>query len=413
VPFFFAGEELAGVQRMEPTTATSELTGTNADDNAAINALLSGESGEAAAASESEQDTGTTTEERETETAESEEQPTETAEAVEETEEVAEAEEAEEESELSIEESDRDYSDAAYKKAADHYSKTKGVQLNPDDPAHRALLKEVMDRGETLKRNRAELEAAKSKTAEEAKATEEVATTTEPVKLTPEQLQANIDIFENVAKARIVPQVALHVASRFVRALWPGEKIEMTQEQANDFTSALHSFFLMAIEDISPQINGMVNQNLATDPVWGPARDEAIEARAFEHLDKTKGAEWFASMETLVDNGTLKKVIADNPQIFKNMRVDKDPVLNHAAKLELAYKIARGDQTVQQVMRAVETGKKQATDNAKKIASGRVVAGTPKSGFNKSPSGAQDLVNSITQGGGSRFSQAVKTQLRK
>jgi guanyl-specific ribonuclease Sa len=114
-----------------------------------------------------------------------------------------------------------------------------------------------------------------------------------------------------------------------------------------------------------------------------------------------------------VDNGSLKKVIADNPKIFQNFKADNDPVLNHAAKLELAYKIARGDQTVQQVTKAVETGKKQATDTAKKVAASRVAPGSSPSGFSKPPSEAGKLVNDIVSGGGSKFSKAVASQLRK
>lgn len=400
------------------STGTTALTGTSAEDQAAINELLGTDAAETEkTTTETEHQPGTHTEvEKPAPAKESEEAPAETEEATEEeaeTEEATEEAEEEESEELSIEDGDRDYSQAAYEKAAKHYSKTLGVQLNPDDPAHRALLKENMDRGEALKQLTAKQEADKAKP-EEVKAVEE----TKPAEVraaTPEQIEEGLKTIYDLAKQRNVPQVATANASRLVKALWPNEDIKLSQEQANDINSTLHGMFLQALDDALPFLFQGVNNNMAADPVWGPARSEAVDARAFEHLDKTKGAEWYASMETLVDNGTIKKVIAENPQIFKNIRAGdgKDPVLNRAAQLEAAFKIARGDQTIQQVTRAVETGKKKATDLAKKIAAGRVSAGTPKSGFNTGKSEGGELVRNITQGGGSKFSAAVKSQLHK
>jgi hypothetical protein len=424
-------------EHMAESTGTTALTGTSAEDQAILNDLLGDGAGggEEETVTETEQKPGTHTETEETKPAKVEEdKPTETEEATDEEveTETEEDEPEEEETELSIEDSDRDYSQEAYEKAAAFYSKKLKVQFDPNDAKDRVTLSRLLKDREALAAQKSELEAKaeKAKT-DEVKPADE-AKPAEAVKFTPEQIEAGLQEIENVAKSRTVPEVAMRVASNVQRALikmlWPKgsyneetEKWEpikpdaLSQEAASEFTTALHAMFLMALDDAAEPLYGMVNGKLASDPVWGPARSEAIDARAFEHLDKTKGAEWYASMETLVDNGTIKKVISENPEIFRNIRAGdgKDPVKNRAAQLEAAYKIARGDQTIQQVTKAVETGKKKATDLAKKVAAGRVSAGTPKSGFKPAAGSGTELVRNITQGGGSKFSAAIKSQLHK
>lgn len=322
---------------------------------------------------------------------------------------------AEEESELTIAESDRDYSQAAYAKAAKHYSKTHGVQLNPEDPTHRVLLKEIMDRGRALDEQRAAREAEEAKTKpDEGK---EEAKTAQPAKLTPEQIKAGIESVQQIAKSRVVPEIAMHVTNRFVKALWPGQEVEVSQEQANDFTSALHEFFLMALDDAAPALSGMVNNNLAQDPTWGAVRTEAIRANAFEHLDSLKdssGNQLYPDMEQMAAAGTLKAVVQANPWIQNVIAGNgKDPVKNYAEQMKAAYKIARGERTVEQVKSAVQTGKKQATETAKKVAASRVAPGTPRGGFSQ-PAGPEGIIGQVTQGegSGSKFANATKKFLK-
>lgn len=409
-------------------------------DEAKLNALLSGEEpssdgGEETPASETET-SGDTTEATETETADEgaeEAAETEADEAEEEPADETADEEAEEEpSELTLGESDRDYSAAAYEKAAKHYSRTHGVQLNPEDPAHRALLKEVMDRGEALKRQREERETAETKKADEASTADADKTKTE---LSPEQRTANITQFiqnvSQVAKSRVVPEVAMYTAKTLGGALaklfWPErfksdtpaeDRISLdhvTQEQANEFTQAVMTLQYLSMEDMGPMLYGTFRDHLGTDPVWGTVQREAIDASAFEHLETSLGAERFADMEKLVTDGTLKEIMNKNPNVFKNIVAGdgNNPVLNQAARFDAAYKFARGEKTLEQVSRAVQTGKKQATDNAKKVAASRVAAGNSRGGFSKGPSEGQKLVSDITSGGGSKFSKAVQSQLKR
>lgn len=420
--------------------ATSPTVG-NAED---LDKILGGE--EATAEQETEtqeqedaENSGEETEGAEQETQGEEEATEEEAEETATEEEGESTEEAEEEAEqeetdLSIDESDRDYSDAAYKKAADHYARTKKIELNPEDPAHRALLKEIMDRGEALKRQRTEKEeadAAKKATEEAAPKAEEQPTRKPP---TAEEIKAFTDNARTVAKSRIVPEVAMHVASELVPALsmliWPqmfnddGSLTEQAKEQefglpkitqarATRLAEVLSAFSWMQLEDQLPAILAQNRQSLSGDPVFGQVEQHTINAQAFEQMDgmkdKTTGKKLYPDIEQMVESGTLRKVLTDNPEISKLKAGDgRDRVANQLLRYQTAYKIARGESVnLQTVSTAVNTGKKQAETRAKKIASGRVSSGKPSGGFSKGPSQVQQVVSDITGGSGSKFSAAV------
>lgn len=407
--------------------ATSAAESTQANDQAAINELL-GEDGQVADTPGEEVNAEDPREEADAAAAEDGAEKSEPAESEDGSGEAADedgepeesedepAEDAEEESDFTPDERDRDYSQAAYEKAALHYSKTHKIQLDPQDPAHRVLLKEIMDRGRELSAQRALKEADEKAKTDEGRAADEE-TVRQAARPTPEQIQQGLAKIQEYAKQRVVPEVAMHVTNRFVKALWPKEKVTVSQEQANDFASALHEFFIMALDDAAPAVYGMVNQSLGNDPVWGTVQQQAIDASAFERLDKNLGAERFADMERLVTNGTIKSIIDKNQNLFRGIVAGdgKDPVANRAAQIEAAYKFARGENALEEVSRAVKTGEKKASDKARKIAAGRTSPGTPKGGFNRGTTESQDVVNQITrgEGSGSRFSNAVKSQIHK
>lgn len=336
----------------------------------------------------------------------------------------AEEEAEQEETELSIDESERDYSQAAYEKAAAHYAKTLGLKVEDVDlnnPLIRGLLKENMDRGRAIaamKREEAEAET-KGKTETEEGTEKPGATQTQPSKPTPEQIKKFTQDAAIVAKAHLVPEVAMHVATRFTKALWPNEDLpELTQEQANDFTLALSEMFWMQLEDALPAILGQSRQSLSADPVFGAVEAQTINARALEQMDslkdKTSGKPLYPDLEQLVESGAIKKVLQANPQVLKLTAGDgRNPVANQLLRYQTAYKIARGESVnLQTVSTAVQTGKKQAEDRAKKIASGRVSSGKPTGGFNKGQSDVQKLVSELTGGSGSKFSAAVAASRR-
>jgi hypothetical protein len=67
------------------------------------------------------------------------------------------------------------------------------------------------------------------------------------------------------------------------------------------------------------------------------------------------------------------------------------------------------------VRKAVETGRKQAAETAKKVAASRVAPGKPKGGFSGPVNEAEKIIGQITRGPGtkSNFSEAVKQQLMR
>ena len=402
--------------------ATSQETATVAADEATLDALLGGQSdsGSSADATQTEE-SAAETEAPETETDSGEEsQVEETSDRGGDSEEESEAEGAEEEAEeeesdLSITESDRDYSESAYKKAADHYARTKKIELNPNDPAHRALLKEIMDRGEALKRQKVAEEA------EEAEADEADATKTEtqiqPTKPSPEQIQSFIANAATVAKKRIIPEVAMHVATSLTKALWADEAPELSQEQANGITEALSQMFWMQLEDALPAIHGATREFLGTDPVFGHVEQITLRERAFDRLeavvDKTTGKPKYPELERMAMSGALKRAMKANPFIQNIVSGDgRDRVANEAARIDAAYKIARGEQVNPDVVRrAVETGKKNEVDRNKKIAAGRTTPGKTKGEIGRQVPAGQKLVGDITSGSGSKFSAAIARDL--
>jgi hypothetical protein len=109
----------------------------------------------------------------------------------------------------------------------------------------------------------------------------------------------------------------------------------------------------------------------------------------------------------MAESGALRRAIQENPWI-KNITVGRDPVANEAARIEAAYKIARGEQVnPETVQRAVETGKKQEADRARKIAAGRATPGKPKGEIGKVTPKDQQIVSELVSAGGSKFSAAL------
>lgn len=400
--------------------ATSQETTQVAENAAELDALLGGETGggsssEATQTEESAEETEASEVEEGSESEPTEEVGDEGAEEepASESEEEATEEEADEESELSVGDSDRDYSDAFYAKYAKQLAQTKKIQLDPNDPAHRALLKEIIDRGEALKRQRAAVEAEESEEETSAR-TEEP---TGPTKPTPEQIQTFIDNAAKVAKQRLVPQVSMRVATRLTKALWPDEALEITQEQADSITSALSEAFWMQLEDALPAIHGATRQFLSGDEVFGHVETVTIREQAFERLDaavdKKTGNPVYPDLEKLATSGALKKAMKANPWIKDIQSGDgRNRVLNEAARIDAAYKIARGESVNPEVVsRAVATGKRQEADRNKKIAAGRTTPGKPTGGLGKKVPAGQRLVEDITGGGGSKFARAVANDI--
>lgn len=391
-------------------TATSQVEA-NESESAELDSLLGGDGttdGKAAAV-----ETEEPAEETETEVPETDGATATGDESADEAEESTEATE-EEPSELSLEESDRDYSEAAYKKAAEHYSKTFKVQLNPEDPAHRALLKEAMDRGEALRASKAENEKLKTAAeSEEEEAAPAKEATQDPAARTA-LIKTAITELQTFAKTRVVPEVAKHLSDRLGKALWGDEFKEFTQEQANGISEVFTEMLYHGLNDALPFLLNKTMGALDANPIMTRMTSMAVREGAFEHLDSLKdatGKALYPDLERMVDRGDIQRALKANPWIAESDFKEKDPIKREAKRIEAAYKIARGEAIdPATVGKAVQTGKKQAQDAAKAKAAARVAPGKTKGPLGQQPSDGEELVSKITSGDGhgSRFSRMLR-----
>lgn len=378
----------------------------DASGEAAIDQLLGGEvaTTEPAAAAVETEEPAATEETVDTDT-ESNEPADETTEEVDES-----AEAAEEESEeLSITESDREFSDDFYARAAAKFSKNLKVQYDPNDPKDRATLRELVSRGEDFKALKAaQTQADDEKAKGEEKQPEQVA---ERRTHTPQEIQANIKNVQEFVKPRVVPEVALHVANRFVKALWPNEKAEIPQEQAMEITAALMEFGVFALQDMQPMIQQQTLAELQAHPVYGRMASSAVNEGALEALDTQKDASGnpkYPDLVAMAERGEIAKAFQANPWIKESNFGERDPIKAQAKRIETAYKLARGEKINPAAMsRAVATGKKSVVDASKRAAAARVAPGKSKGELAGGQSAGEKLVSELTSNSGGAFSRAI------
>jgi hypothetical protein len=415
-------------------SATSVADGT-ADE---LHDLLGGQAAESEAGveEESEQpsdaDVAEVTDGEDAAAAESEEQTDEQSdeESSEESEEAAESEEAgdeeEEAGELELDESDHDYSQAAYERAAKIYSKNLKLpadqQFDPNNAKDRAALKEMMDRGEGFKSLKQQLEEAQAgKTEVKKDATTEEATRQQeaPRPPTEEEIKTFIGQAEEVAKNALIPQVSMHFATTIANMLgkglhgseWPAKGVKLSQQEADGITTALGAGFNMMLMQNSGMITNGVKSAIFADRGVANAVNlgtRELGLQAIGEMKDASGKDLYPDLTDLVETGTLKKVFQANPALAQIKAGDgSDPVANYAAQAEAAIKIARGEVGNANVSKALATGKKQADLRAKKLGASRVAAGITK-GIRTGQSHADKTVAEITSGKGSAFEAAVE-----
>lgn len=392
------------------TTATSQDTAveTNASESAELDSLLGGggEETQGSAAVETEEPAETEVDAEADSTATSDE-PADEADAS--TEEAAE----EEPEELSLEESDRDYSEAAYKKAAEFYSKKLKVQFDANDPKDRVTLSRLLQDRDALAAQRAEIEAAKV-----AESDEETASATEPAQPSQaertERIKNAITSLQTFSKTRVVPEVAKHLSDRLGKALWGDEFKEFSQEQANGISEVFTEMLYHGLNDALPFLLDKTFGALGQDPIMTRMTSMAVREGAFEHLDSLKdaaGKALYPDLERMVDRGDIQRALKANPWIAESDFKEKDPIKREAKRIEAAYKISRGESIdPETVGKAVQTGKKQAEAAAKAKAAARVAPGKTKGPLGTQPTEGDQLVSNITSGAGygSRFSKMLK-----
>jgi hypothetical protein len=322
------------------------------------------------------------------------------------------AEESTEESEFGITDADRDYSDEAYQRAAAHYAKVTGVELDPN--THRKILRELMDRGQKIKELQeaaekpaeAKAEEGADKPAEEAAA--EGAKPAERKQITPQELLTQARAY---AKEGIVPELAMDFAKGLVSALWPGNTKAVdavTQEQATALMEWGRTWISVQIADALPSIMGAVPQVMGNDPVYSRVRDMATREQVVEEIEATVGPDkkpLYPDFEQLTESGAIKRVM--NSPDFKAMRLHKDPVKNLVAKTKLAIASARGEAgSVAAVEKAVAKGREVERKSNAAQGAARVSPGSSKGGFDTN-SGKKGFVDSLLTSRGGKFSKLI------
>lgn len=309
-----------------------------------------------------------------------------------------------------LEESDleTDFSDASYHKAAEHYSKTFGKNLDPNDAGDRRILQELLQRGQKIR----ELQSSREETPEVEETPEE--TPKPAASLTPEQREANtvaiMEHFEKYAEQAVVPKVAERFANKFLAALWPGKKIDFSQEQSTALAKAFTAFGSMLIFDAMPSfLNAVPNALVENDPIFATVRDMGMrESAVDEMLSATgrDGAGLYPDFERLVDNGSIKRMM--NSEELKGAKFNDDPQKNLVAKLKIAYKMARNQPVNTDLIRkANERGALAERDRQRKVRSGRLPSGSSGTGF-ANPSRAENFMSGLIGSSGSKFSRALK-----
>lgn len=130
------------------------------------------------------------------------------------------------------------------------------------------------------------------------------------------------------------------------------------------------------------------------------AIDELLEAK------DSKGAVEFPDLERLVNSGAIKQAM--NSPDLKDAVFAKDPYKNLVAKMKIAYKMAQGQRTDPQMLqKAVERGRKDANDRARKVAAGKLPPGSSAAGFTKASPNRDFVSNLLGNSNGGKFSRAL------
>jgi hypothetical protein len=308
------------------------------------------------------------------------------------------------EEDFNLAELETDYAESAYAKAAAHYSKTFGKPLDPNDQGDRALLRELMDRGQKIKELSAQPREDDHKD-EQAAVTQQAS---QPTKTPQELMQARLAGAKQYAKESVVPEVAMDFAQSFVDAMWPGKNVKVGQEQAVALTQAFTAFGAMLVGDAIPSILSATPKAVADAyPRFTNLIESADKEAAVQELAEATGKDGslsYPGIDKMIDNGTIKRIMDAE---LKDAVFNKDPYKNFVAKAQTAYRMARGQNVDTNVVQnAFQRGAKQAKERAARVGAGRVSPGSSRTA--SAGSGKDNFVQSLVSNGGSKFSNMLK-----
>jgi hypothetical protein len=335
---------------------------------------------------------------------------------------------AEEETDFSLSDEDRDYSDAAYARAAKHWSKTFGQEVNPQDPLQRAMLREMMNRGEVISKLQTK-ETKEPTAAEAAAATEQAAVEQQPKPFTTEQLIEQYETCKTgVADTMYVPAVgeryASDLATEMARALWPKEyadrnkRVEVSPEQSKALMRVMIAGVTLVTGNLVPTILKDVLPTVQRAyPELPTMHEERIRASALESLDTAKntdGTPKYPDVGTFIENGSLKAQMAE---LEKSMGPIRGGNVREAysKRLELAYKMARGERVNPAALqRAAEAGRSNATRTARAAGAARNAPGASTRALGSTkPNAGRSFMESLVGTDEDKFAKAVAASEKK
>lgn len=388
------------------------------DNGRALDALLSGPGESVGIAPEEETQGGASADEQvavldpqeEQDPAAAEETPAEEAETTD-----------EEESALTIDDGDRDYSDALYKRAAAYYSKKYGMELDPANASHRAMLRDRLE--ELDKANQPAATPEKEALPDEpGKPAEEPAAAEAP--LTEEQIVQRYDNVSQWAESQVVPAVADKLATTLlntiVKGLWPDRDkdapaLKPSPETSAALTKVLMGGVAMAVGNLLPVImKGVPDAVNQAYPQLGTMHDLRIDEAAFEMVGEEKGPKGTPAhplLQELVDSGALARAL----KAYDGKTFDRDPVKNRAEKIRMAYLKASGERANPAALATAARKGAQVTEKAnQRAAAGRMTPGGSKGTFAQPrPDAGRNLMDALGALDGDKFGAAIAASAKK
>ena len=306
-----------------------------------------------------------------------------------------------------------DFSEAAYEKAAAHWSKQFGKSLDLSDPIHRGMLKEIMTRGRDFNalKQQADEQPADEEPADESPAEP---ATEQPQAITPEQVKQFVEGVNKFAETMIRPEVTIPWVEQHLEQLIGSKAASaLPQEAKVAFAKNAIAGQLMILNDVLPQIlksviPNMFKEQLGSDyPLLGDMHSSQMEQRAFSDLADEKnaaGKPQFADIQKMKENGVLDAVFKDFPWLkdgeFKDAKgkplsalENKKYILRNAHRI--AVLVQRGKDVSPEVLSQIaQKGKEQAVRAQNVAAASKLAAGESKGAFVQKPN---DLLSEMTK----------------
>jgi hypothetical protein len=330
-----------------------------------------------------------------------------------ETEEGEETESGEEE--FDVADLETDFAESAYAKAAAHYSKQFGREVDPNDQADRAMLKELMERGRKI----SELQTTEPEEEPEEEGTEKPVEKEKPVvtRSPEERLQDTIKEVRAYAKSNVNPAVAKEIVLPMMQAManfiWGKDKAAKVFEGRSDADLAelsenLSAAMAMQIIDAIPGITSGIPAVVQREyPYMSKMHEMAEKEAAVDEIlgatDKA-GAEQYPGFAKLVDSGAINRALA-SPEL-KDAVFNKDPFKNRVAKLKVAFRLARNERVDPKMLaEASKRGRTAEKERATRVAAGRTSPGSSSRG---GAPGRTDFLQSLVGGGESPSAKLFK-----